>query len=1253
MDPKRSTAKPPHKAGKLVTDHEPSRSGQGEVAPRASPSKPGKTSFFSVLTVTPVGRKPAIIKQTRPAPPACTNVWDLTREHERRGPVELGVLMRSADPLRTATSSAAGVRPLDRTITRYWRGRWWRLAGRHWVRQKWVICGKVGEQCRNTMPTRVAECPTHRVEVGTKQAMVENPVTKRCFEQTPELINIAARRQIPKGLAITMELILAENECQDCCYQMALLEQCQNEKEANILSGLTWGISNQETMVHQAIAFSKRSGRPVVVSEISPDGLDVYFEVDESSRSSNAKPVQILLVHIGVVGGSWMRHAVPWAHDLELWQTRKYVTMAKRCADELGAKALEELLQSIQTQPAAPIDEKAATPTLTPTTREFACQTDHPSEWFPLTHEDCTHRLHGNETAVQVSALSKFTRFRWTPSADVGDLFDYCDSDGWGENHLKPVSRYHEISEGYATLGFVADKLSRPDIAVASINNIRKYGQRSLYVFAEKSGRCVFKNKADYMLSRKDVVKNSNGRVWKFEECFTENANSLRIFRTYRLVFDTNDLAGMKLTEALMIDWMPSVFYNPLSDAVVLEEYTEMPSSIANNLRWRLEHMTETDPGVASLLAYARGKAASGEDLPAARTAKSIRTEARSYRGALVGFNGRFSWGFCYGCGSESRGKYEMRLCKFCQSGGMSPLGRAVADGQEVATHSSPIHYPNFVTRDKAHPELKANVETTESDENGPYLGGRVRVYSEKRKTQLRYDQIQGMVKPGKGPYGAGVLLDGASPFVTQAGTQPLVEAILFRVFKKLVFADGSPRTVEPRAFKKATELAESELLLGKFLRSSPTVMKIIDYILSNPNPRRRKQLLEAWRLWDERGEHSPDWDEIQAFVKQENLPWFAPKNGVLNPTAVRYIARLIQAPSDESHLVAGRYLKPLVKELKSAWDKDNWIFYGSADPVTLDEWLQRIRGCESFFWSDYSAFDSTFSEHTWDMIEGFYRRIYPDAEEDFWEVMKFWRTPKGRIRVRADNTRVEYDAGVCNCSGRDDTSLANALFNGIALSMAFAAVLAKKRVFEVTEADLQKASTVCTISIMGDDSLVGCDFDVKPLEKEIVARLQEFGLIVKAESSRHLHDVTYLGMMPYFFKDGGVQWGPTIGRRLYKQYWMRELTAPAAWVRGVAEQASMWRNVPILYDLACRVQELLVGKSITRERKDEIRPWHYRESETKKWDAYTVHMLCMRYSGLTPEMIIEDLQTIRKIERLPAVVRLHSLEHILQKDDL
>lgn len=1078
-------------------------------------------------------------------------------------------------------------------------------------------------------------------------------------------------------IALTMESVMENNEKPDCCFQLAILAQCVTEKQAASVDSLSWGPCDETLMAAQSAAYTRLTGRAVQVFSVTDQEITCIIDTAGSARGSTS-PVRVLVVHVGLIAGEWRRHAVPFSSFPRGAILEKYQKNAKLCADALAREALEELARSLEvnhdtsapTPPQQP-DDSESPPQSSSTilsaaakpNQDASTQTTEEKDIFEIWPEHMLSDSNGHYSWTQVAQPTTLPQFPWTP---------LCSDDVMGRRHptqlsvehefcsyLRPTASFESSFFQSALLSKTISGLFAPDIAIASVGNVRRYGTRCLYMFTDQPGRCTLKGKADYLLQHRDRLTGISGSTWHFKKKRMERFACRTIYDTFELTLDKSQLADVSILDTVWIDIMPSIINNPLSNAVVIEAVSPMPASIRNNVEWRMEHLSEPDPALASLLAYARAKAAGGDDLPAQATARSIRANARAFKGALIGFGGAYSWGYCYGCGDSCRGKYEMRLCKACRDGKMSSLGKAIADGCEVTSGVTPVLYPNFVVRPKSHPPLKDGIETTECDDSGkPKLGGRVRVYSEKKKQQLTFEQIQGLTRPGKGPWGAGILLDGAMPFITSGGTQPLVEAILFRVFKKLYFADNGSgpkreRTVDAKAFENANRLAESPLLLQRFLESTPTAMRIVEYILSNPNPARRKALFEAWRLWDERGEHSEHWEEINAFVKQENLPYFAPKNGVLNSAAIKYVARLIQAPSDESHLVAGPYIKPLMKELKSCWNSENWIFYGAATPEKLDSWLQKIKGCQSFFWSDYSSFDATFSDHTWDMIEGFYRRIYPNADSDFWDVMRFWRKPKGRMIVRADNTRVEYDADTCNCSGRDDTALANALFNGIALSTSIAAALADKSVLDITEDDLFRASNLCKISIMGDDSLVGCDFDVEPIAGKIVRELERFGLIVKAEHSRSLNDVTYLGMMPYATAEGTYQWGPTLGRRLYKMFWMRELKAPGSWARGVAEQGKLWQNVPLLPEICGKIEELLKGKSITREKADPIKPWHSRTEVTQKWSEITIRQLCERYPGLTAEMFESDLNTIKSITRLPCVVRLHTLEAILQKDDL
>ncbi len=487
--------------------------------------------------------------------------------------------------------------------------------------------------------------------------------------------------------------------------------------------------------------------------------------------------------------------------------------------------------------------------------------------------------------------------------------------------------------------------------------------------------------------------------------------------------------------------------------------------------------------------------------------------------------------------------------------------------------------------------------------------------------------------------------MSGAIPFVSDRGSRVLAEAILYRVFKSI------PRIISNSSFTTCSLLL-NELIPDFTMPGNP--MPVWEWILTMPS-RRRKALVRALRKLEERGEFNRNFEIIKAFVKTEHLPYFKIVNGTISSDDVEYVARLIQAPHDETHLVAGPYMKPLVSRLKGIWHAGNWIFYASVSPEKLDTWLARVQHASSYYWSDYSAFDATWSPQAWAMIESMYHTIYPGAPDEFWRVLQVWRKPRGKIHCRRDATRLTYDGPVCMTSGRDDTALANAILNGCVIACSFAAALANKSVAELLPSDLRRASELINIAVVGDDSLVACSFDVEPFKAAIQVNIESFGLIVKAESSTRLCDVTFLGMMPYPAA-GKLHWGPTIGRRMYKAFWQADPVGNLpAWTKGVAEQLSQFRCVPLLSDCADRVLDLLARSKVTKAAVDENRVWSARTSDTARWDDSTLEWISMRYEehGMSPALIRHDLEVIRGIQRLPAVIRLRSVEICLLMDEL
>ena len=146
--------------------------------------------------------------------------------------------------------------------------------------------------------------------------------------------------------------------------------------------------------------------------------------------------------------------------------------------------------------------------------------------------------------------------------------------------------------------------------------------------------------------------------------------------------------------------------------------------------------------------------------------------------------------------------------------------------------------------------------------------------------------------------------MDGVIPFVISSGALTLARGIAYRIFKEY------PAIISNDSFENTTNLLCTTALLGSFPEVKP--MSEWEWLKSIKNGRRRRALVKAWNSLKERGEYHPDFHLISLFVKTENQPWFKPLNGLPDVDACEIVCRLIHAPHDETHIVAGPYLKPL-----------------------------------------------------------------------------------------------------------------------------------------------------------------------------------------------------------------------------------------------------------------------------------------------------------------------------------------------------
>lgn len=174
---------------------------------------------------------------------------------------------------------------------------------------------------------------------------------------------------------------------------------------------------------------------------------------------------------------------------------------------------------------------------------------------------------------------------------------------------------------------------------------------------------------------------------------------------------------------------------------------------------------------------------------------------------------------------------------------------------------------------------------------------------------------------------------------------------------------------------------------------------------------------------------------------------------------------RLINAPHDVTHVIAGPKIKPYMGWLKRQWTYDSVLFYGGTEPEKLLMWLRRATSQPRFvFWSDISMMDTSHCEESWDFVEHFYRQHLGDPV--FRKVLGAWRVPHGTLG------NLRYRGRCMNASGRDDTALANALLNGVAMLLSVTAAWYQIEVKEVGIQHIHRISDELLLSVCGDDSL-------------------------------------------------------------------------------------------------------------------------------------------------------------------------------------
>lgn len=440
--------------------------------------------------------------------------------------------------------------------------------------------------------------------------------------------------------------------------------------------------------------------------------------------------------------------------------------------------------------------------------------------------------------------------------------------------------------------------------------------------------------------------------------------------------------------------------------------------------------------------------------------------------------------------------------------------------------------------------------------------------------------------------------------------------------------------------------------------------MLVHDWLKTMPS-RRRRVLERALRLYLRTGWREK-YGSFKAFLKTEKLPGFGKDEYLGLVRLGEMLDRLIQGPNDVAHIIAGPVLKPLIKRLKEIWHADGPIFYGSAKPEQLHAWLQRLVSEKgSYFWCDYSMYDNTHSEPSWDFMEWLYEQG-GEVTPDFRKVMEAWRHPKGMMGP------FRYAAGVMNASGRDDTALANGVLNGFAAYLSACAAWLQKDLMSLTVEDVEYCKGLIKISVCGDDSLgtiPECSNErLAQFRKDMAANIALFGFEAKLNVSRRLYDAVYLGNRPYPTRKGWF-WGKTIGRATYKMGWVEDRGQDImAHVTGIADMHKLCSShVPILSDLADRILELRDGCKRTPVVLDPDRPWEWTQRSGVPYDDLTLKAVVEIYSAsrtpgtdLVPfcssldlDDVLKLIQQIKAIDRIPFVLDSDTWRRMILVDDL
>jgi hypothetical protein len=429
----------------------------------------------------------------------------------------------------------------------------------------------------------------------------------------------------------------------------------------------------------------------------------------------------------------------------------------------------------------------------------------------------------------------------------------------------------------------------------------------------------------------------------------------------------------------------------------------------------------------------------------------------------------------------------------------------------------------------------------------------------------------------------------------------------------------------------------------------------------------RQKVLRQAMLLWKKTA-WTAKYELFSSFLKQELVPMFSKDDGGVVPLRA-ILGRLINAPHDVTHCIAGPVIKPYLGWLKQQWHVNNVLFYGSTTPELLQQWLERItniKGERLVLWSDYSMYDSSHNKDTWAFVESFYSHHCHDAA--FKKVLEAWRAPKGTIGP------FKFTGRVMNASGRDDTAFANAILNGVAMLLSICSAWYDVPLLELNIGYVQRISHDLCLSVCGDDALATLPPVTEKralyLANVIKDNLRRFGFQAKLFTSNRFEDAVYLGHRPILV-GGKWYWSKTLGRCLYKfGYQMGTAGDPGAHFMGICKMHQVCsKHVPVLSDIVDTWMNCRKGAKVSPYKEDQNRPWEFMgKFGPKGYDDSTLECLARAYTvdrrpcrqdlaprdvNVTADDFKELIAYVRgTIQGIPCVLDHWLLEHMVWVDE-